>query len=32
MYDYGPVWLVLHWAPGEKEPWYLLSDRAGRVN
>ncbi len=29
MHDYGPVWLVLHWAQGEKEPWYLFSDQAG---
>jgi len=27
-YNYGPLWLVLHWAPGEDEPWYLLSDQA----
>ena len=28
-YDAGWYWLVLHWAEGEDEPWYLLSDRAG---
>jgi hypothetical protein len=24
----GPVWLVLHWARGEEEPWFLVSDRS----
>lgn len=28
-YDAGWYWLVLHWAEGEDEPWYLLADRAG---
>jgi hypothetical protein len=23
----GPVWLLLHWAKGEDEPWFLVSDR-----
>lgn len=27
-HDEGWFWLVLHWAVGEDEPWYLLSDRA----
>lgn len=25
----GPFWLVLHWAKGEAEPWFLLSDCTG---
>lgn len=25
----GWFWLLLHWADGEDEPWYLVSDRAG---
>lgn len=28
-YNAGWYWLVLHWAKGEDEPWYLLSSRAG---
>ncbi|MCA9973815.1 MAG: transposase, partial [Anaerolineales bacterium] len=27
-HDAGWYWLVLHWAQGEDEPWYLLSDRS----
>lgn len=27
---FGPVWLVLHWAKGEEDPWYLVSDQPGR--
>lgn len=23
---FGPVWLVLHWAKGEEDPWFLVSD------
>ncbi|MCZ7570767.1 MAG: transposase [Ardenticatenaceae bacterium] len=26
-YNYGWLWLVLHWAKGEDEPWYLVSDQ-----
>lgn len=26
-HDMHWLWLVLHWAVGEDEPWYLLSDR-----
>jgi hypothetical protein len=26
----GWFWLVLHWAPGEDKPWYLIPDRPGR--
>ncbi|MEZ4683414.1 MAG: hypothetical protein R2932_55325 [Caldilineaceae bacterium] len=22
----GPYWLTIHWATGEEEPWFLLSD------
>ena len=29
-YDAGWFWLILHWEKGEDEPWYLVSDRAGR--
>ena len=25
---FGPVWLVLHWAKGEEDPWFLVSDSA----
>jgi hypothetical protein len=25
-HDAGPFWLVIHWAKGEDEPWYLISD------
>lgn len=25
---HGPVWLVLHWAAGEEDPWFLISDEA----
>lgn len=25
----GWFWLLLHWAEGEDEPWYLVSDRQG---
>lgn len=27
---FGPVWLVLHWAKGEDNPWYLVSDQTER--
>lgn len=23
---FGPVWLVMHWADGEEEPWFLVSN------
>lgn len=23
---FGPLWAVIHWAVGEDEPWYLISD------
>jgi hypothetical protein len=26
----GWFWLLLHWAKGHDEPWYLLADRAGQ--
>lgn len=26
---FGPAWLLLHWEPGEDEPWYLVSDHPG---
>jgi hypothetical protein len=26
----GQFWLILHWAQGEDEPWYLVSDQAGQ--
>lgn len=26
-HDYGWVYLVIHWAKGEDEPWYLVSNR-----
>jgi hypothetical protein len=26
----GQFWLILHWAQGEDEPWYLVSDEAGQ--
>ena len=29
-HDAGPFWLILHWEPGEEEPWYLVSDCAGQ--
>lgn len=29
-HEAGPFWLILHWAQGEDEPWYLVSDQAGR--
>ena len=29
-YEAGPYWLILHWAQGEDEPWYLISDCQGR--
>lgn len=25
-FNVGWFWLVLHWAPGEDQPWYLVSD------
>jgi len=25
----GPFWLIIHWAKGEEEPWFLLSDVSG---
>lgn len=28
-YNLGWFWLLLHWADGEDEPWFLLCDRAG---
>lgn len=28
-HNMGWFWLVLHWAAGQDEPWYLVSDRAG---
>lgn len=28
----GWFWLILHWEKGEDEPWYLVSDQAGRRN
>lgn len=28
-YNAGWYWLILHWAEGEDEPWYLVSDRPG---
>jgi hypothetical protein len=27
-HNYGWVWLLAHWAKGEEEPWYLVSNRA----
>ena len=27
-HNYGWVWLLAHWAKGEDEPWYLVSNRA----
>lgn len=27
----GWFWLILHWEKGEKEPWYLISDRFGKI-
>lgn len=29
-YNAGWYWLILHWEKGEDEPWFLLSDRAGK--
>lgn len=26
----GWFWLILHWEKGQDEPWYLVSDQAGR--
>jgi hypothetical protein len=26
----GWYWLLLHWETGEEEPWYLVSDQAGK--
>jgi len=31
-HNVGWFWLILHWQKGEDEPWYLVSDRAGRRN
>ncbi len=28
--DYGPVYLSVHWKKGEDDPWYLISDIAGK--
>jgi hypothetical protein len=28
----GWFWLILHWEPGEDEPWYLVSDRRGSTD
>lgn len=25
---FGPVWLLLHWAKGEEEPWFLVANYA----
>jgi len=29
-HDAGWYWLILHWAPAEDEPWYLVSDQSGK--
>jgi hypothetical protein len=31
-YNAGWFWLILHWEPGQDEPWYLISDQAGARN
>jgi hypothetical protein len=31
-HDAGWFWLTLHWATGEEEPWFLVSNQAGRNN
>lgn len=31
-HDAGWFWLILHWEKGEEEPWFLISDQAGRYN
>ena len=31
-HDAGWFWLTLHWAKGEDEPWFLISDQAGKRN
>lgn len=28
-HDAGPFWLLIHWAKGEDEPWFLVSDCEG---
>jgi Transposase DDE domain len=31
-HDAGWFWLILHWDKGEDEPWFLISDQAGKRN
>ncbi|MBV7327887.1 hypothetical protein KFU94_06435 [Chloroflexi bacterium TSY] len=29
-HDADPFWLIIHWAKGEDEPWFLIADCAGK--